>query len=168
MLGRCVLEINPAVCVLHQPVDAVPIRLLRRDRRGEFAEGGACLPECAGAGGDPGVQFRHHHLQRQVQGFQATAGLLPTLPAGAGGQQLQHRSVQAVPKGTAESGLLRGDGGEGRSGDHHLSALAAEQIEDSGLDGRVPQAAHPDQTRPKATLPQGLIQVLRKSGVPGL
>ena len=104
-------------------------------------------------------------MQGQIQRFKTTAGLLPALPTASCGQQLQHGTIKTIPEGASKAGLLAADGGKGRAGDHHLGALTAKQVENSGLDCWISETADPDQTRPKATLPQGQSQLLSQCGV---
>ena len=81
---------------------------------------------------------------------------------------MQHRTVQALPEGTAQTGGLAAHRGEGGGRDHQLCVLALQQIPHAGLHRTVPQAAHPDQPGAEALLAQRFGQGRSQRDVTGL
>ena len=131
--SRCFSQLNPAGGMLHQPGDAVQIGLLCGHGCGERSSRGPLLTEGAGSGGDAAIQFRHHHLQREIQGVQSPTAPTPAFTGSTAGKQLQHRAVQLLPKGAAKTSVIAAYGGKGGGRDHHLGVLTAQQVTDPGL-----------------------------------
>ena len=83
--SRCLSQINPTCGMLHQPVDPVRIGLLGGYGRGERSSRGPLLTEGARSGGDAAIEFRHHHLQRKIQGIQSPTAAAPAFTGSRAG-----------------------------------------------------------------------------------
>ena len=161
-------QLHPASAVLGQPRESRWIRLQAGNGRGQGADGLQVVTKTARPRGDPSIQLRHHHLQRQIHRIQPLAALQPLGPAAAAAEQLQHRPIEPIPERAAKAGLFGLHRCKGRARNHQLSVLLIQQVVDAGLHRRVSQAADPEQTGPQSLLPKCGREGIRQGKVSGL